>query len=99
MTSTKLPPLYAGIYRHYKGPYYQVYGYAHDANDENRAVVVYQALELNGAHRGPRMAVRTVEDFLAYVHEDGSTCSVSLATCPEYPDAHTKRFEYQGPVW
>lgn len=27
-----LPELRAGIYRHYKGPLYQVLGYAHDAN-------------------------------------------------------------------
>jgi hypothetical protein len=54
-----------GIYRHYKGPLYQVIGLAHDANDENRRCVVYIPLQLDGAHLGPRMAVRTLENFVA----------------------------------
>lgn len=28
----ELPDLRAGVYRHYKGPLYQVFGYGHDAN-------------------------------------------------------------------
>jgi hypothetical protein len=81
-----------GIYRHYKGPLYQVLGIAHDANADTlfdsddagvgtvgnhdvhyrrtrgramgeRTVVVYIPLQLDGAHLGPRMAVRTLEDF------------------------------------
>lgn len=65
----------SGIYRHYKGPLYQVFAPAHDANVEGREVMVYMALELTKAHRGPRMAVRTVEDFVALVHPvDGSLC-------------------------
>lgn len=64
-----------GIHRHYKGPLYQVLGTAHDANDPDRTAVVYFGLELNGAHLGPRLAVRTVEDFNGYVHpDDGSAC-------------------------
>lgn len=57
-----------GIYRHYKGHLYQVLGLAHDANHGDRTVVVYMPLELEGAHLGPRMAVRTIEDFGAKVH-------------------------------
>jgi hypothetical protein len=52
-----------GIYRHYKGPLYQVLGLAHDANNEDRVCVVYFGLQLDGAHLGPRLAVRTLEDF------------------------------------
>jgi len=90
-----------GIYRHYKGPLYQVIGLAHDANAMDlfvseaskfgcgqhcylgeRTVVVYMPLQLDGAHPGPRMAVRTLEDFVARVG----------------PRKMTKRFEYLGPV-
>lgn len=53
-----LPTLSAGIYEHYKGHRYQVLGYAHDANREGKAVVVYMPLQLDGAHYGPRLAVR-----------------------------------------
>lgn len=83
MTELKL-----GIYRHYKGPMYQVFGIARDANAEElfvqpnagwcyqdgdkkladaavalkeRIVVVYQGLQLDGAHPGHRMVVRTFE--------------------------------------
>lgn len=68
----KLPTLEAGIYEHYKGPLYQVLGYARDANHGRvlgqeelggRIVVVYFGLQLDGAHRGPRLAVRTQQDF------------------------------------
>lgn len=88
-----LPPLPSGVYRHYKGPLYQVLGYAHDANaDElysnrsgvarsesqapsgDRIVVVYFGLQLEDAHMGPRLAVRTVDDFFAWVHNDGHQC-------------------------
>ncbi len=57
----------SGVYQHYKGPLYQVLGVAHDANDSERIVVVYIGLELNPDHTGPRLAVRTVEDFDAEV--------------------------------
>jgi hypothetical protein len=84
--------VYAGIYRHYKGPLYLVTGLAHDANAgelySNRAdvarsstraplgdrvVVVYVPLQLDGAHLGPRMAVRTLEDFFTLLHHDDFT--------------------------
>lgn len=68
-----------GIYRHYKGPLYQTFGLAHDANAEDlyvpdgaggfrplgeRKVAVYIGLQFDGAHPGPAMAVRTLEDFV-----------------------------------
>lgn len=99
-----------GIYRHYKGPLYQVIGLAHDANadtltvandahhwDEDnyrsiplgeRTVVVYFPLQLDGAHLGPRMAVRTLEDFTAVLDTDPRENS-GLTSEP--------RFEYLGP--
>lgn len=57
-----------GIYKHYKGPLYQVLGLGHDANHDDRVVVVYIPLQLDGAHLGPRIAVRTIEDFETAVH-------------------------------
>lgn len=76
-----------GIYRHYKGPLYQVLGRARDANETvprqdtdgvvralPRVVVVYMPLQLDGAHLGPRMSVRTEDDFHALVHQDGTPC-------------------------
>jgi hypothetical protein len=59
-----------GIYRHYKGPLYQVLGLAHDANEDGRTCVVYIGLQLDAAHLGPRLAVRTVSDFAAYLDPD-----------------------------
>lgn len=70
----RLPDLPAGVYRHYKGPLYQVLGYGHDANDAARDVVVYIGLQLDQAKTGPRLAVRTATDFHAHVHADRSTC-------------------------
>lgn len=55
--------VHMGIYRHYKGPLYQVFGLTHDANEEGRICVLYIGLQLDGAHLGPRCAVRTLEDF------------------------------------
>jgi hypothetical protein len=103
-----------GIWRHYKGELYQVIGLAHDANHDDRTVVVYMPLQLNAAHLGPRMAVRTIEDFAAIVHvnrirDNWSTCS-GPSTCPEthfnsgvmdqghYLEIHRKRFDFLGPV-
>lgn len=67
MSGLRLPDLPAGVWRHYKGPLYQVLGYAHDADDDERVVVVYFGLELDDAHEGPRMAVRDAESFLGMV--------------------------------
>ncbi len=63
-----LPDLPAGVYQHWReGHLYLVLGYGMDANDETRTVVVYVGLELDGARPGPRLRVRTVEDFFATV--------------------------------
>jgi hypothetical protein len=102
-----------GVYRHYKGPLYQVIGLAHDANAEDffdyseitpkfwdgtvgrdakyeRICVVYISLELNGAHFGPRLAVRTLDDFTAKVAAQDAAGNTMRHTVP--------RFEYLGPV-
>jgi hypothetical protein len=122
-----------GIYRHHKGPLYQVLGLAHDANAEDllerdtetnafclhegktrvatkplgaRTVVVYIPLQLDGAHLGPRMAVRTLEDFEAWVHRsDENGCgrpqgSICTDSPHEWNNPRTvqRRFAYLGPV-
>lgn len=51
----------AGVYRHYKGGYYQVFGVA--GNEKNELMVVY--VSLTGAHLpGPRMRVRPLVEFI-----------------------------------
>lgn len=90
-----LPTLYAGIYRHYKGPLYMVLGYGHDANEDGRTVVVYVGLELTGAKSAERICVRTAEDFFATVDpRTGAAIEFWDGTepCP------VARFEYVGPV-
>jgi hypothetical protein len=86
MSAYKLPDLKAGVYRHYKRHLYLVLGYGHDSNYEGRDVVVYVGLELDDAKTGPRLAVRTVEDFFATVQPDGS-------------NERVRRFTYVGPSW
>ena len=56
--------LVTGTYQHYKGPQYLVLGLGHDANDETRTTVVYLPLY---PVDGPPFAVRTLEDFTAWV--------------------------------
>jgi hypothetical protein len=63
-----------GTYQHWKGPQYLVLGLGHDANDENRTAVVYLPLY---PVDGPPFAVRSVEDFMAWVNP------VTGATLPE----------------
>lgn len=80
MDDQDLPELQPGIYRHYKGQLYQALGYAHDANDETRVVVVYMPLQLDEAHEGPRLAVRSVYGDEACWHDmvhlsDGTVCT------------------------
>jgi hypothetical protein len=53
-----------GTYEHWKGPQYLVLGLGHDANDEERTTVVYLPLY---PVTGPAFAVRTLEDFAAWV--------------------------------
>ena len=60
----QLPELRAGVWRHWKGADYLVLGLGHDADVEGRTVVVYVPLY---DVPGPRLAVRTVEAFLADV--------------------------------
>ena len=85
MGKKELPDLPAGVYRHYKNHLYLVLGYGHDSNYEDRLVVVYVGLELDEAKTGPRLAVRTVEDFFAAV---------------DLPDGtRVQRFTYVGPSY
>lgn len=111
--SRGLPDLRSGVYRHWKGPLYFVFGYGHDANAEEifrraeveglpqfyrlgqRAVVVYMALELTDARKGPRLAVRTAEDFFALV---GSECGENWE-CRHENCMPMNRFTYIGPEW
>lgn len=84
----------AGIYRHYKGPLYQFLFLAHDANHDDRTVAVYMPLQLDGAHLGPRPAVRTIEDFTAVVHVsqagDNWPACPGVRDCPLVkPGSHT----------
>jgi len=83
----------AGIYRHYKGPLYLVLGLAHDSNDESRTAVVYIALQLDAAKAGPRLAIRTYEDFYTYINpKNGEKAAKSS------PGAKP-RFKYIGSNW
>lgn len=103
-----LPDLPAGVYQHYKGPLYQVLGYGHDANDDNRLVVIYIGIQLQGSHTGPRLAVRTVESdlldvdaFFDFVHPtDQGNERPAGSKCLDYncPCKHrVRRFTYLGP--
>lgn len=119
----------AGVYRHYKGPLYLVLGYGHDANVEDlaqwsaedgefltmgeRDVVVYIGLQLDEAHSGPRLAVRTVSDFFAMLHQDHEPCPkwtqqmfnpkapVHRCDCfgPNRLDLLIPRFKYISPTY
>jgi hypothetical protein len=99
-----LPTLLAGVYRHYKGPLYLVMGYAHDANSEQRAAVVYIGLQLDDAHRGPRLAVRDATDFFMHVCGNKECIAFGTATydtgqCQICHMPDKPRFEYIGPTW
>lgn len=93
--SKGLPDLRTGVYRHYKGQLYYVFGYGHDANELGRAVVVYIGLELTDAKLGPRLSVRTAEDFFAVV---GSKCGYDWE-CTHGVCDPVSRFEYLSPAW
>lgn len=107
--------LQAGVYRHYKGPLYLVLGLAHDANVDTlytetgttpplallgeREVVVYVGLQLDEAHTGARLAVRSVEDFFAIICIDKEHRHYGQAVTKEdrvVCDTRT-RFTYVGP--
>ena len=53
-----------GTYEHWKGPQYLVLGLGHDANDDDRTLVVYLPLY---PVDGPPFAVRTLADFRSWV--------------------------------
>jgi hypothetical protein len=98
--------LIAGVYRHYKGPLYLVMGLAHDANEDGRVAVLYVPLQLDDAHPGPRLAVRTLEDFRAIVCTrrscpgygvDVRVTGGSQGACGEHD--WSKRFEYVSAQW
>lgn len=113
MPPSNLPDLPAGIYRHYKGPHYQVFGYGHDANILDRWGVVYMGLELTDAHKGPRFAFRNIEgedNFFDWVHPHSGTVCRNHSSPPNGPGAcmcktqpvnsvAVRRFEYVGPMW
>lgn len=82
------PAIAAGIYRHYKGKLYQVLGMGHDADDELRTVVIYIGLELDDAHEGPRMAVRSADTWYDWMPNpaDGG-------------DTEIHRFIFLGPYY
>ncbi len=83
----------AGVYRHFKGPMYMVLGLGKDANDDNRKVVIYIGLELDEQKTGPRISVRTYENFYCYV--DPTT----KATVGKHDPGAVPRFAYVGPTW
>lgn len=68
-----------------------------------RFVVIYMGLELTDAHDGPRWAVRSVDDFFAWVHaEDGERCDRvgrGSTWCAYHQRTVVPRFDYVGPMW
>lgn len=91
-----------GIYRHYKGPLYQVLGLAHDANDDKRLAVIYIGLQLDAAHLGPRLSVRTFRDFIGTVCNNINCAAYGQFVLPELVHnkgtctSSIKRFTYLG---
>jgi hypothetical protein len=70
---------------------------------EERVVVVYIGLELDGAKTGPRLAVRDYDDFFAELHEHTRTvCDhprTSTGRCTVTGALLDERFAYIGPTW
>lgn len=94
----------AGVYEHYEGQRYLLLGTAHDSNHDGRIAVVYVPLY---DAPGPRMAVRDLDDWFAWVHEDGSRCDVNecevvremsrgRAGMKHYGETHRPRFRLVG---
>lgn len=94
-----LPPLPAGVYRHYSGTVYHVFGYASDSTNgyEDRATLVaYMGLELSGCARpGPRILVRDAAEFFAIVDPATGKALDYPHPSPDYP----RRFTYIGVGW
>lgn len=67
-----------------------------------RTVVVYIGLQLDAAHLGPRLAVRTLEDFTAWTAVSGKASVAAPANDWEAEMARREgwrpRFDYLGPV-
>jgi hypothetical protein len=95
----------AGVYRHYKGGLYLIIGLAFDANIEGRTAVAYVPLYTREDQPGPRLTVRTAEDFFAdldphtgllwaeheeFIQAEGQDCGCS---------GPIKRFTYLGPTY
>ena len=111
--------LLTGVYRHYKGPLYLVLGYGHDADadkwfdaheerwfpDGERTVVIYVGLQLDDAHTGARLAVRTAEWFFEGVcplpecPRYGTEVDGPFDACVRCKSAPVQRFTYVGPTW
>lgn len=64
---SELPRLMNGVYRHYKGHSYLVQGFGLDLDRPGRVVVVYVPIDSYPIRTGPRMAIRTVDDFFSSV--------------------------------
>jgi hypothetical protein len=86
-----LPDLPAGVYLHYKGHQYLVLGYAGDAGDEERTVVVYVGLQMDGNPSPVRMRIREVGEFFTRV--DPATGQTRYDDDP----SAVPRFRYLGP--
>lgn len=103
----------AGVYKHYKGPLYQVIGYSHNASDDNNVQVLYIGLELDSAKVGPRFATRNWHEFFetvctvhdgmpAYCEEHEEIVRVERLDKREncdYLKHWVERFTYMGPVY
>lgn len=66
-----------------------------------REVIVYIGLQTDSAHTGARLAVRTVEDFFAWVHPDGTRCDHQTpgVWCDNASGEVRQRFEYVSARW
>ncbi|HUR15294.1 MAG TPA: DUF1653 domain-containing protein [Mycobacteriales bacterium] len=71
----------AGTYEHWKGPQYLVLGLGHDANDDARTAVVYVPLY---PVDGPPFAVRTLEDFTAWVDPSSGATTTEGEGVPRF---------------
>lgn len=112
---TDLPDIRAGVWRHYKGPLYNVLGYSHNASDGNNPQVLYIGLELDSAKTGPRFATRDVEEWSELVctmhdgmswHSEEHEKITAVGRRTGYlnerqhqEDACVPRFTYLGPVY
>lgn len=85
-----------GVYRHYKQHPYLTLGLGLDLAEPGRVVAVYIGLELDEAHVGPRLAIRSLNDFKAWVNPD---TGVAFDHRSDTPPGLVLRFDYIGPSW